>query len=236
MKLRYRYGAVLLLFQVFVACDTANKAVLPKDTAARTGCNGAAQSNDIEAKYQVIAFGDSLYAGYQLGPCDGFAPQLEAALRNKGMSVSVLNAGVSGDTSAAGLARLTFVLDNVKHKPDMVILGLGGNDMLRGIKPEETKANLSKIMDELAKRSIKIVLTGMFASPNMGSDYASKFNAIYPNLAKDYDATLYPFFLEGVVTDRAMLLNDNIHPNKQGVARIVAGIGPAVQSALNTEK
>jgi acyl-CoA thioesterase-1 len=184
----------------------------------------------------VIAFGDSLYAGYRLGPKDGFAPQLQAALRARGLAVSVLNAGVSGDTSSAGKARLAFVLDNAPQPPVLVILGLGGNDMLRGTKPAETRANLTEMLDELNRRKIPAVLTGMLASPNMGPDYAAAFNPIYPELAKQYRAPLYPFFLDGVVTDAKLMLPDGIHPNKQGVARVVGGIAPLVETALRDAK
>ncbi len=184
----------------------------------------------------VIAFGDSLYAGYRLGPKDGFAPQLQAALRARGLAVSVLNAGVSGDTSSAGKARLAFVLDNAPQPPALVILGLGGNDMLRGTKPAETRANLTQMLDELNRRKIPAVLTGMLASPNMGPDYAAAFNPIYPELAKQYRAPLYPFFLDGVVTDANLMLPDGIHPNKQGVARVVGGIAPLVETALRDAK
>lgn len=184
----------------------------------------------------VIAFGDSLYAGYRLGPKDGFAPQLQAALRARGLAVSVLNAGVSGDTSSAGKARLAFVLDNAPQPPVLVILGLGGNDMLRGTKPAETRANLTEMLDELNRRKIPSVLTGMLASPNMGPDYAAAFNPIYPELAQQYRAPLYPFFLDGVVTDANLMLPDGIHPNKDGVARVVGGIAPLVETALRDAK
>ncbi len=237
MRLHKAYGAVLLAFQVLVAlslsgCDAPGTDIKQDVAAKQIGCGEAAMAKQAAPTRQIVAFGDSLYAGYLLGPCDGFAPQLQAALRANGLSVSVLNAGVSGDTTAAGLARLNFVLDNQKHIPDMVILGLGGNDMLRGIKPAETRANLTAMLDELKKRNIEVVLTGMLASPNMGPDYEKQFNAIYPELAKDYDATLYPFFLDGVVNDSAKMLPDGIHPNKDGIARIVTGIEPVIEGAL----
>jgi acyl-CoA thioesterase I len=218
------YGAVLLIFQVLAACGPApaQKAVTAKTEAGVETGSGPL----------VIAFGDSLYAGYKLGPKEGFAPQLQAALRDEGVAVSVLNAGVSGDTTSAGKARLNFVLDNAPRPPDLVILGLGGNDMLRGTKPAETRANLAAMMDELKRRKIPVVLTGMLASPNMGPDYAAAFNPIFTDLAAQYDAPLYPFFLDGVVTDTALMLPDGIHPNKAGVARVVGGIKPLVETAL----
>ncbi len=235
------YGALLLLIQGLVACDKprSQNEYRSAPSASDDVANGCvSQSTKPAVKgtkkaRQIIAFGDSLYAGYRLGPCDGFAPQLQAALQAKGAAANVLNAGVSGDTTAAGRARLAFVLDNAPQKPDMVIVGLGGNDMLRGIKPEETRANLTAMLDELKKRKIDVVLTGMLASPNMGPDYAAKFNPIYPDLAKQYNIPLYPFFLDGVVTDAKQMLDDGIHPNKQGISRIVSGIEPVIETALN---
>jgi acyl-CoA thioesterase I len=237
MRLHGTYGAALLAFQVLVGvflsgCDAPAPDVKQAASTTQTGCGEANSVKQAAATRQIVAFGDSLYAGYRLGPCDGFAPQLQAALRAKGLGVSLLNAGVSGDTTAAGLARLSFVLDNTPQKPDMVILGLGGNDMLRGIKPAETRTNLTAMLDELKRRNIEVILTGMLASPNMGPDYGKQFNAIYPDLAKKYGAPLYPFFLDGVVTDKTKMLPDGIHPNKDGVARIVTGIEPVVAGAL----
>ena len=117
----------------------------------------------------------------------------------------------------------------------LVVLGLGGNDMLRGIKPEETKANMSAIMDELKRRDIPVVLTGMLAAPNLGADYVNSFNGIFPDLANTYGASLYPFFLDGVVTDAALMLPDNIHPNAKGVSRVVEGLSPLIEAALKRQ-
>jgi acyl-CoA thioesterase-1 len=118
----------------------------------------------------------------------------------------------------------------------MVILGLGGNDMLRGIRPSETHANMAAMMDELKRRNIGVIITGMLAPPNLGQEYASEFNGIFPGLAKQYGAPLYPFFLDGVVGNNALMLTDGIHPNKGGVAKVVAGIMPTVERALNAQK
>ena len=181
----------------------------------------------------VVAFGDSLYAGYNLGPTEGFAPVLEQALKAGGVPATVVNAGVSGDTSAGGRGRLAFALDGLPRTPDLVIVGLGANDMLRGLNPAKTRENLNAICAELKRRGIPIMLTGMVAAPNMGADYAATFNAIYPELAKKYDAPLYPFFLDGVITQRGLLLGDGIHPNPAGVKRIVAKVEPLVATALN---
>jgi len=156
-------------------------------------------------------------------------------LQADGINVRVHNAGVSGDTTAAGKTRLSFVLDSLDRKPDLVVLGLGGNDMLRGIKPAETKANMTAMMDELKRRDIPVVLTGMLAAPNLGADYVNSFNRIFPALADTYDAALYPFFLDGVVTDAALMLPDNIHPNAKGVSRVVEGLSPLIEAALKQQ-
>ncbi len=180
----------------------------------------------------IIAFGDSLYAGYQLGPKEGLAPQLQAQLLADGISARVQNAGVSGDTTAAGRQRLSFVLDHAKAKPALVLLGLGGNDMLRGIGPGQTRANLDAMLAELRKRDIPVLLTGMVAAPNLGADYAKAFDPIYPELAAKYDASLYPFILDNVVGKPELMLGDHIHPNAKGVKMIVGGLAPLVEGAL----
>ncbi|MES2497319.1 MAG: arylesterase [Pseudomonadota bacterium] len=180
----------------------------------------------------VLAFGDSLTAGYRLPPGQGFAPQLEAALRKSGVLARVHNAGVSGDTTAQGKARLNWVLASLKAKPDLVIVELGANDMLRGLDPGRAEANLDAILAELSKRRIKILLAGMVAAPNLGPDYARRFNPIYRRLATKYKAGLYPFFLEGIVGDRSLHIGDAIHPNEQGVKVIVRGILPATRALL----
>lgn len=182
----------------------------------------------------IVAFGDSLYAGYGVSPNESFPAKLERALRAKGLAVTVRNAGVSGDTTAAAERRLAFTLDG-DRKPDLVMVNLGGNDMLRGIDPAETRANLIKICEELKRRGIPILLTGMIAAPNMGADYASRFNPIYPELAKRYGATLYPFFLDGVVTDPQLMQKDRVHPTAQGIDRIVARVEPMVATALRQD-
>lgn len=180
----------------------------------------------------VIVFGDSLFAGYNLAQDQGFAPALERGITADGIKARVFNAGVSGDTSAAGLQRLAFTLDGLDRKPDLVIVGLGANDMLRGLSPEATRANLDAILAELDKRGIPAMLAGMLAAPNMGPDYAAAFNPIYPALARKHGVPLYPFFLDGVIGNRALLLPDGMHPNPQGVDTIVKRISPAVVAAL----
>lgn len=174
---------------------------------------------------RILAFGDSLTAGYGLPEGKGFTVQMEAALREQGYPVEVLNAGVSGDTTAAGRSRLEWTL---AENPDLVVLALGGNDGLRAINPAETRANLAAMLEVLRQRNFPVLLVGMYAPPNLGRDYAETFNAIYPELAEQYRTALYPFFLEGVAADRALNLPDGIHPNAEGVAVIIERMVPYV--------
>jgi acyl-CoA thioesterase-1 len=180
----------------------------------------------------VVAFGDSLSAGYGLKPAESFPAQLEAALRREGTQAKVYNAGVSGDTTAQGRARMGFVLRSLKAKPDLVILQLGGNDMLRALDPAQTEANLSAMLADLKKRGIPVLLAGMRAAPNMGKAYQTRFDAVYPKLARQYGVKLYPFFLNGVAANRALLLRDGIHPTGKGIGVVVNGILPQVKGFL----
>ena len=180
----------------------------------------------------ILAFGDSLIVGYGLDQGLGFAPQLQATLRRHGMSASVADAGVSGDTSQAGLARLGWTLDGLGAKPDLVIVELGANDMLRGLDPDLTRANLDAILAELGRRRIKVVIAGMRAAPNLDPAYIARVEAIYPALAAKHRAALHPFFLDEVAGQPGMTQNDGMHPTFAGVKRIVTGILPAVKQAL----
>ncbi len=225
-----RFAGIALALQLAACSDapeTRNANEAAPAPAAAHNVGEAAQ----DAKL-VVAFGDSLYAGYQLPQDQGFAPELQRALAANGINADVRNAGVSGDTTAAGLARLAFTLDGYDRTPDLVVLGLGGNDMLRGLSPAETRRNMVAILDELRRRDIPAVLTGMIAPPNMGADYARDFNAIFPELAAEYDAPLYPFFLDGVILNSALMLPDGIHPNEAGVDAVVAKVAPVVAGAL----
>lgn len=226
------YGCLVLLCQLVLSCSAENSSPADRRTdQAQTAQSSGAEAVDDSTRH-IIAFGDSLFAGYGLNPSEGLVPQLQSALREKGYAVSVRNAAVTGDTSAAGRARLNFVLDSVDEDIELVILGLGGNDMLRGISPKETRANLTAMLDELQKRDIDVVLTGMIAAPNLGELYAKQFNSIYPDLAKKYDTQLYPFILDGVVTDSNLMLPDNIHPNAKGVDKMTANLLPVVTQRL----
>jgi len=183
---------------------------------------------------EIVALGDSLTAGYQLGSREGFVPQLQTWLSEEaGVPVRVHNAGVSGDTSAGGRTRLAWSLGAAKSgKPDLVILELGANDALRSLEPSFTRANLTAIMDELQKRNVPVVIAGMQAPPNLGPDFAKEFNSIYPDLARTYKATLYPFFLDGVAANPKLNLADGIHPTAEGISIIVNKIGPVILAAL----
>jgi acyl-CoA thioesterase I len=178
---------------------------------------------------RLIGFGDSLMAGYRLAPGEAFPEKLETALREAGHDVVIVNAGVSGDTTSGGLERLDW---SVPDDTDIVLLGLGANDMLRGISPELTERNLAAMIERLEERGIDIVLIGMLAAPNLGTDYAEAFNAIYPGLAERYELTFHPFLLDGVAAESAYLLDDGMHPNAQGVDRMVEGILPLVEEML----
>lgn len=180
----------------------------------------------------VLAFGDSLTAGYGLDPGLGFAPQLQAALRRHGIAARVADGGVSGDTSAAGRARLGWTLDGLKEKPDLVIVELGANDMLRGVDPAETTRNLDAILAELGRRRIPALLAGMRAARNLDPAYARRFEAIYPALARKYAVRTYPFFLEGVAAVPGMSQADGMHPTFRGIKRIVSGMIEPVKAAL----
>jgi acyl-CoA thioesterase-1 len=182
----------------------------------------------------VLAFGDSLTAGYGLPPGQGFAPQLEDTLRRNGIRARVTNAGVSGNTAGNGRARIRWTLDGLKVKPDLAILALGANDMLRGYPPSQTREDLDFIMAEFKKRDIPVLVAGMLAPPNLGSRYMAEYNSIFPDLARKYNAPLYPFFLAGVAGISEFNLPDRVHPNFRGIKRMVSGITPTVLKALGS--
>ncbi|WP_353218402.1 arylesterase [Sandarakinorhabdus sp.] len=181
----------------------------------------------------VLAFGDSLMAGYQLRPGEGFAPQLQRALRAKGRAVTVVGAGVSGDTSTQGRARLNWVLAGMKQAPDLVILELGANDMLRGQSPATAAANIDAMVKAFQSKGARVMIAGMRASPNLGRSYVTQFEGLYPAIAKANGAALYPFFLDGVAAQPKLQLADGMHPNPKGVAVMVARILPAVEREID---
>ena len=217
-------SAVLL---VLGACSNQAPTPPPSATAAAQALRPPAGPQRL-----IVAFGDSLYAGYGLKPGESWPDGIEKALWARGINAKVVNAGVSGDTTAAARARLAFVLDAQPRKPDLVAVGLGGNDMLRGLPPAQARANIDAILTELDKRKIPALLTGMLAAPNLGADYARDFNAIFPALAKQHDAALVPFFLQPVVGKPELIQRDHVHPTAKGIALIVADTLDDVAGAL----
>ena len=181
------------------------------------------------APVKILAIGTSLTQGYGLPPGTEFTVQLQQALSRAGIDAAVTNAGVSGDTSAGGLARLDWSLGD---HPDAVILELGSNDMLRGIAPSETEKNLRAILDKLKATHVKVLLTGMHAQRNLGADYVQQFDPIYPRLAKDYNLLFYPFILDGVALNPKLNQADGMHPNPAGVKVIVTRILPYVKKLV----
>jgi acyl-CoA thioesterase-1 len=181
---------------------------------------------------RILAFGNSLFAGYNVGEGESYPAVLEAALRRRGINATVVNAGVSGDTTQAGRQRLAFVLDNADEAPDLAIVELGGNDLLRGIPPAETRRNLEAILAALGERDVPVLLMGMRAPPNLGADFVSEFDAIYPELAEASGAALVPFFLEAVYDRPAFIQPDRVHPNAEGIEALVAATQDEVIAAL----
>lgn len=184
---------------------------------------------------RILAFGDSLFAGYGLEENEGYPEQLEIALRDAGLNAQVIDAGVSGDTTAAGRQRLEFLLSGMEQEPDLVLLELGGNDLLRGIPPAQTRANLAAMLEALQAREIPVLLMGMRAPPNYGPEFQQAFDAIYPELAQEYDATLVPFWLESIYRDPSLFQADRIHPTAAGIDALVAATTDEVAAALPVE-
>jgi acyl-CoA thioesterase-1 len=181
---------------------------------------------------RVLALGDSLTAGYGLPSSEAFPVILQAKLASDGVAATIANAGVSGDTTAGGLARLDWALAD---KPDYVLLELGANDALRGIDPKVTRANLDKMLAQLTSRGTKVLLLGMRAPRNYGPDYQREFDAIYPDLAAKYGVPLYPFFLDGVALDPQLNQPDGLHPNTKGVRIVVDRIAPYVERLIASD-
>lgn len=236
MNRLWRYVALLLSAQLVAACSQEAEAPARGQLEST---NAAAASTEARPKQQderlVLALGDSLYAGFGLEQNQSFPAVLEKELEGRGVPAKVVNAGVSGDTTAGGLRRLEFTLDGLERKPDLVILGLGANDVLRGLAPAETRRNLDAMLQELERRDIKVMLTGMMAPRNMDSPYIRRFEAIYPELSARYGAELDPFFLEGVITRPELLLDDRMHPNAQGIRTIARRLAPRIAETLRAE-
>ncbi|WP_047032855.1 arylesterase [Hoeflea sp. IMCC20628] len=186
-----------------------------------------------EAPLKLVGFGDSLMAGYQLQGDQGFPAQLQAALQQRGHDVEIIDAGVSGDTTSGGLARLDW---SIPDGVDGVILELGANDALRGLPPETSRENLEAMISRLKERGIPVLLAGMLAPPNLGTDYETAFNAIYPELASEHELLLYPFFLDGVTGNSALQLPDGMHPNASGINKMVENILPVAEQFIEQIK
>lgn len=201
-------------------------------TPAAEGAAAAAGVAVTGPERRILAFGDSLFAGYGLREGESYPARLQAALRSKGIDARVTNAGVSGDTSAAGLQRIEFVLDSLEAPPDLAIVELGGNDLLRGISPAETHENLSAILSELRERNIPVLLMGMRAPPNLGEAFADDFDGIYPEIAQRNGAALVPFFLEPVYDKPGLIQPDRIHPTAEGIVALVQATVDDVVDAL----
>lgn len=180
---------------------------------------------------RIVAFGDSLTAGFGLPVNQAFPAVLETTLREKGYNVTIINAGLSGDTTSGGLARLDW---SIPDGTDAVILELGANDMLRGLDPSIPAQALDTILARLKQRKIAVLLTGMRAAPNLGPEYAAKFDKIYTNLGEKYDLVVYPFFMDGVAGNQSLLLPDGIHPSETGVRTLVERILPTVEQFIAT--
>ena len=191
--------------------------------------SSAQSGSEHTSSVRILALGDSLTAGLGLAAENSFPAQLQQALIDRGRTVEIINAGVSGDTTTGGLARLDWALAD---QPDAVILALGANDGLRAIDPHLTQENLARILSKLQAEQLPVLLLGMLAPPNLGPEYEKDFNAIYPTLAEQFDIVLYPFFLEGVAAQPELNQSDGIHPNKEGVAYIVEKIVPYAEELL----
>lgn len=232
-----RFAVAMLAASLALASCSENGE--ESDAAPAQSAPGA--ENDLPAipvmgpEVDILAFGNSLFAGYGLDKSESYPAKLEAALRAQGVNADIANAGVSGDTSAAGLQRLKFVLDAQDEKPDLFILELGGNDLLRGIEPAETKANLAAMIEDLRARGIPVLLMGMRAPPNYGPEYQAQFDRLYSELAEQYSVALIPFWLESIYRDPALFQSDRIHPTAEGIERLVEATIDEVEAALPEE-
>ena len=217
--MRIRHLSITVIGLSLAACGGgAEDAVVPAE--AQEQAVAAAEQEVAGPERRILAFGDSLFAGYGLDEQQGYPEQLEDTLRARGTNARVIDAGVSGDTSAAGRQRLAFTLDAQDTPPDLVILELGGNDMLRGIQPDQTRANFAAMLEELRARQIPVLLMGMRAPPNYGTEYQQQFDALYADLAQEYGTALVPFWLESIYQDPALFLDDRIHPTAAGIAAL----------------
>jgi acyl-CoA thioesterase-1 len=224
--------SLVLLAASTLALAACDKAPAPPPAASESAVDAPPAIPVMGPERPILAFGDSLLAGYGLEDGESYPDRLEQALRARGVNAKIANAGVSGDTTAAGLQRLDFTLKSQAVKPELVIISLGGNDMLRSLPPAQTRQNLEAILKRLQADKIRVVLLGMLAAPNLGKDYAANFNPIYPQLAQQYGAVLVPFFLQPVIDKPDLLQGDHVHPTAIGIDAIVAATVDDVADAL----
>ena len=217
--------ALLATPLALLGCKESTQAPAPQPTAAVTAA-------PVAGELTVLALGDSLFAGYGLGPGESYPAHLEAALKARGTPVRIVNAGVSGDTTADGLARVDFVLKGMSTKPTLAIISLGGNDMLRAVPPAETRKNLEAILAKFKAAKVPVVLLQLLAAPNLGKDYADQFNPIYPELAKQYGAKLVPFWLAPLQGHPELLQGDHIHPTLPGIDKLVDATAGQIEDAI----
>ena len=233
--MKWKLVAALATPLALLGCKEA--APVPQASASP---NTAAAATPAADEVVILALGDSLFAGYGLGPGQSYPAHLETALKARGLPVRIVNAGVSGDTTADGLARLDFVLKGIGQKPTLAIISLGGNDMLRAVPPAETRRNLTELLAKLRAARVPVVLLGLLAAPNLGQDYTAAFNPIYPALAKQYGAKLVPFWLQPLQGHPELVQGDHIHPTLPGIDQLVSAtldpVAEAVKAALSARR
>jgi acyl-CoA thioesterase-1 len=227
-KLAGLLASPLALVFVLGACGSEQPSAAPATEAASAAPDLPMMGDEL----RIVALGDSLFTGYGLEPGQSYPARLEAALRARGINARITNAGVSGDTTAGGLGRLDFTLDSLDKPPALVIISLGGNDMLRALPPEATRKNLDEMLGKLEARGIPVVLLGMLSAPNLGSDYRVQFDPIYPALAKKHGAELVPFFLQPLAGRPDLVQADRIHPTLPGIDLMVESTVDKVAGAL----
>lgn len=232
--MKWKLVAALATPLAVLGCKQAAPAPQPSASAAVAPAVPAVPSAPAADAVVILAMGDSLFAGYGLEPGQSYPGQLETALKARGIPARIVNAGVSGDTTADGLARLDFVLKGMNRKPALALISLGGNDMLRAVPPTETRKNLAALLAKLQAAKVPVVLLGLLAAPNLGSDYTAAFNPIYPALAKQYGAVLVPFWLLPLQGRPELLQGDHIHPTLPGIDQLVAATLDQVAGAVKS--
>ncbi len=224
-------GATLGALAMAACAQEAPVAEAPASSNGAAKTTASVEQPVMGPERRILAFGDSLFAGYGLEEGESYPARLEAALRARGVNARIVNAGVSGDTTAAGRQRLAFTLDSQPEPPELFILELGGNDLLRGLPTAQTRENIAAMLEELRQRDIPVLLMGMRAPPNLGR-FQAQFDALYPELAEEYGAQLYPFFLEDIYREPTLFQSDRVHPTAKGIERLVAATVEQVDSAL----